>query len=46
MQHPDAEALAQAAADGALWNLPFTVVPSSATMADYIRIALEGIVRN
>ena len=38
----DAAALVAAAADGELWNLPFTVVPSPATVDNYIRIALEG----
>ena len=38
----DAAALVAAAADGELWNLPFTVVPSSKTVDNYIRIALEG----
>lgn len=38
----DADALVRAAADGELWNLPFTVVPSSQTVAEYIRAALEG----
>lgn len=32
----------RAAADGELWNLPFTVVPSVETVHDYIRNALEG----
>ncbi|UHL63494.1 GNAT family N-acetyltransferase [Paralcaligenes sp. KSB-10] len=38
----DAAALVAAASDGKLWNLPFTVVPSSKTVDNYIRIALEG----
>jgi N-acetyltransferase len=38
----DGPALVSAAADGELWNLPFTVVPSADTVDDYIRIALEG----
>lgn len=38
----DANALAVAAADGELWKLPFTVVPSAETVDDYIRHALEG----
>jgi RimJ/RimL family protein N-acetyltransferase len=42
IRYSDAEALIQAAADGELWNLPFTVVPSSETMTDYIRAALQG----
>jgi RimJ/RimL family protein N-acetyltransferase len=42
IRYSDAGALVQAAADGELWNLPFTVVPSSETMTDYIRAALKG----
>lgn len=38
----DAAALVAAAADGELWTLPFTVVPSSATIHSYIRAALDG----
>jgi len=38
----DAAALVTAAADGELWNLPFTVVPSADTVDAYIRTALEG----
>ncbi|HIV73383.1 MAG TPA: GNAT family N-acetyltransferase [Candidatus Aquabacterium excrementipullorum] len=38
----DADALVQAASDGALWNLPFTVVPSAHTVHDYIAQALHG----
>ena len=38
----DAVALVAAAADGELWNLPFTVVPSAATIDAYIGAALEG----
>ncbi len=38
----DGAALVQAAADGELWNLPFTVVPSAETVDAYIRTALEG----
>ncbi|MGH8820171.1 MAG: GNAT family N-acetyltransferase [Rhodoferax sp.] len=38
----DARELVLAAADGALWNLPFTVVPSAETVDDYIRATLEG----
>lgn len=38
----DAEALVQAAADGELWSLPFTVVPSADTVHAYIGRALEG----
>lgn len=39
----DGPALAAAAADGELWNLPFTVVPSTATAATYLARALEGM---
>lgn len=38
----DAAALVAAAADGELWNLPFTVVPSDATIDAYLRTALDG----
>jgi RimJ/RimL family protein N-acetyltransferase len=38
----DGPALVQAAADGELWNLPYTVVPSAETVDDYMRVALEG----
>jgi RimJ/RimL family protein N-acetyltransferase len=38
----DGAALVQAAADGELWNLPFTVVPSVETVDAYINTALEG----
>jgi len=38
----DAAALVAAAADGELWNSPYTVVPSASTVDDYIREALEG----
>ena len=38
----DAGALVAAAADGELWNLPFTVVPSAATIDTYIGAALDG----
>ncbi|QDL52793.1 GNAT family N-acetyltransferase [Rhodoferax aquaticus] len=38
----DADALVHAASDGELWNLPFTVVPSSTTVAAYIQNALAG----
>jgi len=42
MMASDGPALAEAAADGELWNLPFTVVPSAQTVESYIRVALEG----
>ncbi|MEG0820693.1 MAG: GNAT family protein [Burkholderiaceae bacterium] len=38
----DASALVEAAADGELWQLPFTVVPSAATVENYIQVALAG----
>jgi RimJ/RimL family protein N-acetyltransferase len=38
----DAAALVAAAADGELWNLPFTVVPSAETVDVYIGNALAG----
>ena len=38
----DADALVAAAADGELWNLRFTVVPSARTVDDYIGRALAG----
>ena len=38
----DGAALVQAAADGDLWNLPFTVVPSAKTVGGYIKTALAG----
>jgi len=40
LQPDDADALAAAASDGELWNLPFTVVPSAATVQAYIEKAL------
>ncbi|CAI8713862.1 GNAT family N-acetyltransferase [Pseudomonas chlororaphis] len=42
LQLSDADALVKAAEDGQLWRLPFTVVPSSATVNDYLQIALGG----
>jgi RimJ/RimL family protein N-acetyltransferase len=38
----DAAALVAAAADGELWSLPFTVVPSADTVDAYIGNALDG----
>lgn len=38
----DGAALVDAASDGELWDLPFTVVPSAETVGDYLRVALEG----
>lgn len=42
LQASDAPALVAAAADGELWNLPFTVVPSAQTIDAYLRTPLEG----
>ena len=42
LQASDAAALVAAASDGALWNLPFTVVPSVETVDTYIQVALDG----
>ena len=42
MDSNDAAALLQAAADGELWDLKFTVVPSEVTVHDYIETALKG----
>ncbi|WP_084090577.1 GNAT family N-acetyltransferase [Andreprevotia lacus] len=42
LQADDGPALLQAASDGELWQLKFTVVPSQATMAAYIATALEA----
>ncbi|MCZ4313407.1 GNAT family protein [Comamonadaceae bacterium G21597-S1] len=39
----DGPALVAAASDGALWNLPFTVVPSAATVKAYLATALQGL---
>ena len=38
----DGAALVEAAADGELWNLPFTIVPSAKDVGEYIQMALEG----
>ncbi len=40
--HTDAQSLIDAAADGELWSLPFTVIPSAETVDDYIDKALRG----
>ncbi|UMO89807.1 GNAT family N-acetyltransferase [Pectobacterium sp. PL64] len=40
--HIDAQSLVDAAADGELWSLPFTVVPSADTVDAYINKALAG----
>ena len=42
LQSTDAAALVAAASDGELWNLPFTVVPSAATVDAWIAVALDG----
>ena len=42
LEAADAAALVAAAADGELWNLPFTVVPSAATVDAWIATALDG----
>ena len=42
MRVDDAQALVQAATDGALWTLPYTVVPSIDTVDAYIATALAG----
>ncbi|OLF55260.1 GNAT family N-acetyltransferase [Pseudomonas chlororaphis] len=42
LQRCDADALVSAAEDGELWNLPYTVVPSRATVNDYLQVALSG----
>jgi RimJ/RimL family protein N-acetyltransferase len=42
LQVNDAAALVEAASDGELWNLPFTVVPSAETVDAYIQTALAG----
>ena len=38
----DGPTLVEAATDGELWNLPFTIVPSAATVESYIKYALDG----
>lgn len=42
MTFDDAGALVQAASIGRLWELPFTVVPSSDTVTEYIAVAIAG----
>ncbi|MBV4457619.1 GNAT family N-acetyltransferase [Pseudomonas sp. COR58] len=42
LQYADADALLQAAADGELWNLTVTVVPSALTVDGYLKKALDG----
>ncbi|MBK5374970.1 GNAT family N-acetyltransferase [Pseudomonas sp. TH43] len=42
LQYSDADALLHAAADGELWNLTVTVVPSASTVDSYLQKALDG----
>lgn len=42
LRREDAAALAMAASDGELWNLPFTFVPNFETVNAYIETALAG----
>ncbi|WP_367256464.1 GNAT family N-acetyltransferase [Pseudomonas sp. stari2] len=42
LQYTDADALLHAAADGELWNLTVTVVPSASTVDSYLKKALDG----
>jgi len=42
LQYTDADALVHAAADGELWNLTVTVVPSATTVDSYLKKALDG----
>ena len=42
LQYSDADALVRAAADGELWNLTVTVVPSASTVDSYLKKALDG----
>jgi len=42
LQYSDADALLRAAADGELWNLTVTVVPSASTVDSYLKKALDG----
>jgi len=42
LQYTDADALLRAAADGELWNLTVTVVPSTTTVDAYLKKALDG----
>ncbi|MBV6821550.1 GNAT family N-acetyltransferase [Pseudomonas sp. PD9R] len=42
LQYTDADALVHAAADGELWNLTVTVVPSETTVDAYLKKALDG----
>ena len=42
MEFDDARSLAQAASNGRLWELPFTVVPSKETVTEYVGSAIAG----
>lgn len=42
LQYADTDALVHAAADGELWNLTVTVVPSVSTVDSYLKKALDG----
>ncbi|MBX8470816.1 GNAT family N-acetyltransferase [Pseudomonas sp. RIT778] len=42
LQYTDADALLHAAADGELWNLTVTVVPSATTVDAYLKKPLDG----
>jgi RimJ/RimL family protein N-acetyltransferase len=42
LQYADADALLHAAADGELWNLTVTIVPSPGTVDSYLKKALDG----
>lgn len=42
LQYSDADALLRAAADGELWNLTVTVVPSASTVDSYLKKAIDG----
>ncbi|WP_338802523.1 GNAT family protein [Pseudomonas sp. RSB 5.4] len=42
LQYIDVDALLHAAADGELWNLTVTVVPSASTIDSYLKKALDG----
>jgi RimJ/RimL family protein N-acetyltransferase len=42
LQASDAEVLVKAAADGQLWSLPYTVIPSKETIEEYISLAIKG----
>jgi RimJ/RimL family protein N-acetyltransferase len=42
LQYADADALVKAAAEGELWNLQVTIVPSADTVDAYLKKALDG----